>query len=472
MKYFIFFASFITIHIQSATEKPNFLFILIDDLGRQDLNCYGSKFYETPHINQLAEEGTLFTDAYSASPVCSPTRASIQTGKYPSRINFTRATPTHNLPYEETTLAEALQAFGYKTAHMGKWHMRLYKEKGHKHLPTEHGFDINIGGHSAGQPASFFYPYKAKHDKYRKNDVPHMEDGKKGDYLTDALTDKAINFMKDNQDQPFYLNLCYYTVHTPVTGKKDKVKKYEEKLKKISANQQSSSTQDYVTFARDKQDNAEYAAMVESMDENIGRLNKFLKQSGLDKNTVVIFTSDNGGLSTNKNPKAGPTSSFPLRGGKAWVYEGGIRVPLIIKWPESTQAGSEISSPVISTDFYPTILSMADLALKPKQHLDGLDLTALLKAETQNLNREELHFHFPHDHNVNGMGASSAVRVGHYKLVERFSNGKLELFNLKNDPGETNNLSAEYPELTKELHKKMQKWRIETQSMIAKSKEN
>ena len=470
MKYFLsIFTLLLSLNIL-ANDKPNFLFILVDDLGRQDLECYGSEFHETPHINQLAKESALFSNAYAASPVCSPTRASIQTGKYPSRINFTRATPTHNLPYEETTLAEALKEAGYKTAHMGKWHLRLYKEKGDIHLPTEHGFDINIAGHSAGQPASFFYPYQAKAAKYAKNNVPHMEDGKEGDYLTDALTTKAINFMNEHKDQPFYLNLCYYTVHTPVTGKKDKIKKYEAKLKSEGITESAGAIQDYTTFARKKQDNAEYAAMVESMDENIGRLNNFLKESGLDKNTVVIFTSDNGGLSTNKNSKGGVTSSFPLRGGKAWVYEGGIREPLLIKWSGVTKTGSEISTPVISTDFYPTILTMAGLPLKPEQHLDGLDLSALLKGEATSLNREELHFHFPHDHTVNGMGASAAIRVGDYKLVERFADGKLELFNLTNDVGETKDLSSEFPEITKELHKKMKTWRQETNSMMPKAK--
>ena len=453
-----------------ATDKPNFLFILVDDLGRQDLNCYGSEFHETPHINKLAKEGVLFSDAYAASPVCSPTRASIQTGKYPSRINFTRATPTHNLPYEETTLAEALKETGYKTAHMGKWHLRLYKEKGDKHLPTEHGFDINIAGHSAGQPASFFYPYKAKARKYEKNNVPHMEDGKEGDYLTDALTTKAIDFMNDHKDQPFYLNLCYYTVHTPVTGKKDKIQKYVKKLRAAGIHESAGAIQDYETFARKKQDNAEYAAMVESMDENIGRLNDFLKKSGLGQNTVVIFTSDNGGLSTHKSNKGGVTSSFPFRGGKAWVYEGGIREPLIIKWPRVTKAGSEVTTPVISTDFYPTMLEMAGLPLRPKQHLDGLSLVSLLKGESKNLDREDLHFHFPHDHTVNGMGASAAIRSGDYKLVERFADGKLELFNLKNDPAESKDLSSQFPEITKELHKKMKLWRQETNSMMPKAK--
>ena len=454
-----------------ATDKPNFLFILVDDLGRQDLNCYGSTFHETPNIDQLAKESAKFSDAYAASPVCSPTRASIQTGKYPSRINFTRATPTHNLPYEETTLAEALKEAGYKTAHMGKWHLRLYSEKGNKHLPTEHGFDINIGGHSAGQPASFFYPYKAKHEKYKKNNVPHMEDGKEGDYLTDALTTKAIKFMNDHKDQPFYLNLCYYTVHTPVTGKKDKIKKFESKLKKSGWTEQASGVKEYEAYARKNQDNAEYAAMVESLDENIGRLNQFLKESGLDKNTVVIFTSDNGGLSTHrKNNKGGITSSFPFRGGKAWVYEGGIREPLFIRWPGKTQTGVEITTPVISTDFYPTMLDMAGLPLKPKQHLDGLSLAGLLKGEQDQLGRKDLYFHFPHDHTVNGMGASGAVRSGDYKLVERFANGKLELFNLKDDVGETKDLSLKFPEITKELHKKMQIWRKETNSMMPKAK--
>ena len=443
-----------------TSRAPNILFILVDDLGWADVGCFGSTFHETPNVDRLAEEGMRFTNAYAASPVCSPTRASILTGKYPARVNFWRASPTESLALEEITLAESMKEGGYRTAHMGKWHLQIHQEKGHEHYPEAQGFDVNIGGHGAGQPGSFWFPYKSK--KGSKNDVPDLEDGKPGDYLTDVLTDKAIEFMEDSGDQPFFLNLWYYSVHTPVTGKEDKVAKYKEKLAKQRGSKSMAPREDHDRWTRSQQDNPEYAAMVESMDDNVGRLLDFLKSSGLDGNTVVVFMSDNGGLSSNTSPKGGPTSNLPLRAGKAWVYEGGIREPLIMKWPGATKAGSVCDVPVVSTDFYPTLLEMAGLPLKPKQHLDGVSLTGLLKGSADRLDREALYFHFPQNHHVNGMGASAAIRVGDYKLVERFSNGKVELYNLKDDLGEQNDLAASLPEVADRLKKILHDWRDET----------
>ncbi len=450
-------------------KGPNIVFFLIDDLGRQDLGCYGSTFHETPRIDALAKEGVLFTDAYSASPVCSPTRASILTGKYPSRVGITRATPQVSLPLKEITIAEALKEAGYRTAHMGKWHLQAHGETGRTHYPEAQGFDVNVAGHTKGQPASFFYPYKAKAEKYAKNNVPDLEGGKEGEFLTDRLTDEAINFIDESGDQPFLLNLWYYAVHTPVMGKPEKVEKYKKKAEKLGYDpKEELAIEEKGRWHHSRQDNTEYAAMVESMDENVGRLLDYLKESGKDKNTVVIFMSDNGGLSTGSGKKS-PTSCLPLRAGKAWVYEGGVRQPMIIKWPGVTTAGTVCKEPVISTDFYPTILEMAGQSPKPEQHLDGLSLVPLLQVPSSKLDRDSLFFHHPHDHHINGMGSSGAVRVGDFKLVETYGTGEVELYHLKDDIGEQNDLSKSMPEKTKELKQRLHRWKEEASVLSNKT---
>jgi len=446
--------------LAAEKDRPNIVFILIDDFGWADVGCNGSSFYETPNVDRLAAAGMRFSNAYAASPVCSPTRASILTGKYPARINFTRATPTENLPHSEVTLAEALKEAGYRTAHVGKWHMQLYGEKGKGHSPEAHGFDVNIAGHAAGQPGSYFYPYASK--RHPRNNVPGLGDGRPGEYLTDRLTDEAIAFMDSSKGSPFFLNLWYYTVHTPVTGKKDKIEKYRKKAEDAGLSTSDGSVREYESHSRKQQSDPVYAAMVESMDENVGRILDYLREAGLADNTIVIFVSDNGGLSTSRSERGGPTSCLPLRAGKAWVYEGGIREPLIIKWPSVTTKGSVCDTPVISTDFYPTILDMVGLAQRPEQHLDGVSLAGLLRGKTARLDREALYFHFPHDHHINSMGASRATRVGDYKLVERFSNMKVELFNLRHDIGEQNDLSQTEPELAAKLREMLHDWRAKS----------
>ncbi|MEO0414180.1 MAG: sulfatase, partial [Verrucomicrobiota bacterium] len=374
----------------------------------------------------------------------------------------TRATPQVSLPLEEVTIAEALKEAGYRTAHMGKWHLQSYNDPGRSHFPEAQGFDINIAGHHKGQPASYFYPYKARDAKYEKNNVPDLEGGKEGEYLTDHLTNEAIKFINSEDDAPFLLHLWYYTVHTPVQGKPEKVAKYKAKAEELGFKKDEENViAETERWSDTRQDDPEYAAMVESMDENVGRVLEALKASGKDQNTVIIFTSDNGGLSTGKNKKA-PTSCLPLRAGKAWIYEGGIRQPLIVKWPGQTKAGRICDTPVTSTDFYPTILELAGLDLRPEQHLDGLSLASLLKDETSTLQREALFFNHPHDHHINGMGSSGAVRVADYKLVASYNNGQTELYDLKNDIGEKHDLSEKMPEKTKELKELLNQWREET----------
>jgi len=468
------------IAVATATVRPNVVLILVDDLGWADLGVSGSTFYETPNVNRLATEGVYFSDAYAANPVCTPTRASILTGKYPSRLKITNHSgirgamgPQYplnppmvegSIPLEDTTLAEALREAGYTTAHIGKWHLQPHGEKGRAHFPEANGFDINIAGHNAGQPGSFYFPYKSEQHPW--SNVPDLDDGKEGDYLTDVLTDKAVDFIKTHRDGPFFLNLWYYTVHTPIEPRKDKVDKYRRKVKAMGLDKtMGDAVPEHDSFTHARQDNAAYAAMVESMDENVGRILDTLKELNLENDTIVIFTSDNGGLSTGTGPRS-PTSNLPLRAGKGWVYEGGIRVPLIIRLPGAVRAGVTSEEPVVSTDFYPTILDMVGLPLRPEQHLDGQSLKPLLTGSASSLDRNALYFHFPHYHPINTMGPAGAVRARDYKLVEVFETGDVELYDLSKDIGEQNDLSREMPELADRLKKMLHAWREETGSLM------
>ena len=459
-----------------SSKRPNIILFLIDDLGWNDIACYGSKFYETPHLDKMAKEGFRFTDAYAANPVCSPTRASILLGKYPSRVGLSNHSgssgpkgPAHkltpvpvkgNMPLEDITLAEALKEAGYKTAHIGKWHLQAHHDTSRNHFPEKHGFDLNIAGHRMGQPGSFYFPYESK--QHPSTNVPDMADGQEGDYLTDKLTDKAIHYIKENKDTPFFLNFWYYTVHTPIIPRQDLKKKYEAKANKLGINKNLPGTPVLKSFARSSQNNPSYAAMVEAMDENIGRIFKTLKELQIDDETIIIFCSDNGGLSTSTGPNC-PTSQLPLKAGKAWVYEGGIRIPFIIKWP-GKKGGKELQAPVCTTDIYPTLLDMLKLPAKPEQHLDGVSLTSLMNGSAKELQREALYIHYPHYHHINSMGPAGAVRMGDYKLVEYYETGEIELYNLKEDIGELNNLVKEQPERAAQMLKKLQQWRIDSHS--------
>ncbi len=456
-----------------GAERPNVVLFLIDDLGWADLELTGSTFYETPHVDALAAAGAFFSDAYAASPVCSPTRASIQTGKDPSRMGMSYLAgsrgpmgPGHmlvpppvvgNIPPEETTLAEALRQAGYTTAHIGKWHLQGHGERGRENYPDKHGFDVNIAGHNAGQPGSYYFPYQSP--RHAWTNVPDLEEGQKGDYLTDALTDRAIRFIEAQQGKPFYLNMWYYTVHTPIQPRKDKLAKYRRKAQALGLEKTSGqAVPDHQSWTHARQDNPPYAALVESMDENIGRILEALKRLDLANDTIVIFFSDNGGLSTGGGPKM-PTSNLPLRAGKAWLYEGGIRVPLIIRYPPAVKGGQRIDQPVISTDIYPTILDLAGLPLRPQQHVDGVSLKPLLSGTAAKLDRQAIYFHFPHYHHINTMGPSGAVREGDYKLIEVFETGGVELYNLRDDIGEQQNLAEARPQLAAGLKRMLHDWR-------------
>jgi len=428
---------------QPNRPRPNFVFVLIDDLGWADVGCNGSSFYDTPNVNTLAAEGMRFTNGYAACPVCSPTRASIVTGKYPARLKLTNflvglrtqkdspiapAPYRHELGLDEVTIAEALKGAGYTTCHIGKWHLG-----GEEYFPQHQGFDINIGGCRSGMPRSFFWP------QWKKN--PPIVGRRDGEYLPDRLADEAVKFIKANKDKPFFLYLAHYAVHIPIQAKEPMIAKYKAKPKPISG-----------------QDNPIYAAMVESIDQSVGRVLKTLELVGIDDRTIIIFTSDNGGLATREGLNTPATCNAPLRGGKGQLYEGGIRVPWIVKWPGVVRAGSTCDVTVSSIDFFPTILEMAGVSgIETNGPIDGMSTVSLLR-QTGDLKRDAVYWHYPHFSNQKGR-PGAVIRQGDYKLIERYEDGTLELYNLRKDIGETGNLALLMPERAKLLRKRLIKWR-------------
>jgi arylsulfatase A-like enzyme len=450
----------------AGQRSPNVVMILADDLGAHDLVCYGADLHETPNLDRFAASGVRFTQAYAASPVCTPTRASIMTGKYPARLKMTiwheaSANPPRNrklippitrgnLPLGEVTLAEVLKSRGYVTAHIGKWHLGDAA-----HYPQNQGFDLNIGGTFWGAPPTFFYPYsgpfgRAKEPRY----VPHLWPGQPGEYLTDRLTDEAIRFIKREREHPFFLHLAYHTVHTPIEAKAASVAKYQAKLD-----------------ARFHHQNATYAAMVGSLDENVGRLLKQIEDLGLTDDTVVIFNSDNGGFINSHRDMPMVTSNAPLRSGKGSLYEGGVRVPLMVRWPGVTKAGSECRRMVSSIDFLPTILEItATSDRSPAEsaigEIDGQSLVPLLKDASASFARDELFFHYPHYYPTTT--PVSSVRRGDWKLIEFYESDRIELYDLSSDPGEKTDLAADKPKTVRELHRRLRAWRTSVDAQLPK----
>lgn len=403
-----------------APPKPNFLFILVDDLGWADLSCYGSTYHESLNTDRLAAQGMRFTDAYAAAPVCSPTRASILTGKYPATVHLTDFIAGHwrpyaklvvpkfnlRLPAEQVALPEALKGAGYVSACFGKWHLG-----GRGSGPADHGFDVAGGGPS------------------------------RNDKKVASLTDKTLDFMARHKDRPFFVHLCHHTVHIPLEADEKLVAKYKAKLQPGQKYPQ--------------QANPTYAAMIEQLDQSVGRLMSGLDELGLAKKTVVVFTSDNGGLKrifTGKGPIV--TSNAPLRDEKGTLYEGGIRVPLIIRWPGVVEAGTTCRVPVSSIDFYPTFLRAAGVPPSPKHEPDGLSLLPLLEGRG-GLGRDALYWHYPHYHHTPPCGA---VREGDLKLIEFYEDGRLELYDLAKDLGEKNDLADQMPEKAAALRDRLHRW--------------
>ena len=463
-------------------EQPNIVFILVDDLGYMDIGANNPHtLYETPNIDRLAAEGMRFTEGYAANPVCSPTRYSILTGKYPSRVDATnyfsgkregqfRPAPLNDkMPLEELTLAEALKEYGYRTHFAGKWHLGPSEE----YYPEHQGFDLNKGGvtHSEKQ---YFSPYNN----------PRLPDGPPGEHLPDRLATETVAFIEEHQDAPFFAYLSFYSVHTPLVGRPELIEKYERKRERLGLLDKQGFAEEEQVWPTDErrrvrtlQHHATYAAMVEAMDAAVGKVLDKLRDLDLDKKTIVCFTSDNGGLSNwkVKHPngvteiEGTPTSNMPLRGGKGWLYEGGIREPFLIKWPGVTSPGSTHSTPVISTDFYPTLLEMAGLPVKPEQHLDGVSLVPLLKGNSE-LQRKALYWHYPHYSNQGGF-PGGAIRIGDYKLLERFEDGRVHLYNLKDDIGERNDLAEQMPTRVGEMRERLHKWYQDVDAKFLRRKE-
>lgn len=447
------------------SKQPNFVFFLVDDLGWTDPACFGSSFYETPNVDRLRARGMKFTNAYAACPVCSPTRASIMTGKYPTRVGITdyinppgnnqpekwkRNTKMLPAPYsdrlahEETTLAETFKEAGYATFFAGKWHLGP-----EGFWPEDQGFDINMGGIEKGGPYGgkrYFSPYGN----------PRLPDGSPGEHLPDRLATETVKFIEANRGKPFLAYLSFYSIHIPLMAREDLKKKYQKKSKGIERTRPTWGMEG-ARKLRMVQDHPVYAGMVEAMDLAVGKVTDALERLGLAENTIVIFMSDNGGLCTSEGH---PTSNLPLRAGKGWLYEGGIREPMCVVWPGVVKAGTECDAPVISTDFYPTMLEMASLPAKSEQHKDGVSLTPLLKGE-KSLDRDALYWHYPHYSNQGG-GPGGAVRSGDWKLIEWYEDGRLELYNLASDVGENQNVVDQHPEIVKELRAKLASWRTST----------
>ena len=432
-----------------AESKKNVILFLVDDLGWMDLSCQGSKFYKTPNIDKLASTGVRFTDAYSACVVCSPTRAAVLTGKYPARLMLTQWLPDGRwnpnghkmrtgrflraLPLEERTLAENLRDEGYVTFHAGKWHLGGAPFS----LPEHHGFDHNLGGDDHGAPGSFFHPFKGTWGipttKLRASKQA-FGGGEKGDYLTDVLAEGTVKLIRENgRKKPFFLYFPFYAVHTPLQGKKEKIERYKQVPKEK------------------RQGNPVYAAMVESVDDAVGKVMDAVRELGMEKDTLVLFTSDNGGF-------AGATNHAPLRANKGSPYEGGIWFPLIITGAGVERKGATCAVPATSSDLYPTILEMAGLPMKPHQHLDGRSLAGALKGKGS-LEVQPIFWHYPHYNQHPQSAPHSVIRSGSWKLMEFLETGKIELYDLAKDLGESKDLSHAKPEVTKELLARLHAWK-------------
>lgn len=450
-------------------KEPNVVVFLVDDLGYMDIGANNPDcFYETPNIDRLADSGMRFTDGYAANPVCSPTRYSLMTGKYPTRVQatnffsgkrsgkFNPAPLVDDMAAEEITIAEELKTKGYATFFAGKWHLGHSEEL----YPQGQGFDINIGGWSRGGPYTgkkYFAPFEN----------PQMEvESPEGEHLPARLARDTAEFIEANKDQPFLAYLSFYSVHTPLQGRPDLVEKYKARAAEIAGEEFADEEQvfgDKPRQVRVLQKHAVYAAMVEAMDEAVGTVLDQLDASGVADNTIVVFTSDNGGLSTSEGS---PTSNLPLRGGKGWVYEGGIREPWIIRYPGVTEPGSVSEEMICSIDLFPTVAAAAGIEIG---HLvDGIDLTPALRGES--LDRQSLYWHYPHYSNQGGI-PGGAIREGNYKLFERYEDGRIHLYDLENDIGEQNDLAAEKPELVQEMRKRLHEWYEEVDAKFLQEKD-
>ncbi len=442
-----------------GNSQPNVVFILADDLGWKDTGVTGSDFYETPAIDNLAKDGYRFKNAYAPHPVCGPSRAAILTGKYPLRINNTGV--KGNVSPKETTIGEAIKAAGYSTFFTGKWHCGLGPKR-----PKNQGFDVEIGVNSQGQPGSYHYPYKdtgmdwpgLKRKVLKARDVPGLSDGKPGEYLTDRLTDETIKFIESAGDKPFFAYLSHYAVHAPLESKEEYEKYFTKKRSKLP---ELSAGQAYITKDKNRfklrQDNPVFAGMIKSFDDSVGRVIACLKKKGIYENTIIVVSSDNGGIAAlTKDNIEFPTSNLPLKAGKGWNYEGGIRVPMIVSYPNKIAAGKVSETPVTGIDLYPTLLDLAGIPARPTQHKDGVSFAPVLRGES--IARDTLYWFFPQAHG-SGHKPSAAIRKGNMKLIHFFKDDRVELYDLSKDEAEQNNLASAKPELAAGLKKQLMDWR-------------
>lgn len=477
---FLAVLSFLT--LTASASATNVILIVADDLGYMDVGFNNpDTFYDTPSLNSLAKESMVFTDGYAASPVCSPTRSSIMTGQYPARTRntdyfggpngFDEALPDDlndlsqmnfkwmgkrpvlPAPYIQTldhthiTLAEYFKARGYHTMHAGKWHLG---DKGS--WPKDHGFDINIGGVRGGGPYTgdqYFSPY----------DNPNLPDGPKGEHLPDRLAKEVAQFITEKKDKPFFVYLPFYSVHTPLMAPEKLVEKYEAKRKQLGLEPEFEP--EFPRENRTVQEHAIYAGMVEAMDTAVGKVMQAVEENGLSEDTIIVFFSDNGGLSTSEGS---PTSNLPLRAGKGWAYEGGVREPTLVSWPGKIKAGQN-STPIISTDFYPTLLELCGLDLIPWQHVDGTSFARILQNPEADFEREPLFWHYPHWGNQGGI-PFSAIRDGDWKLIKFYYKKGIELYNLDRDPKEQFNLARQNPAKVKELSAKLEEMLEATDAIL------
>ncbi len=439
----------------TAAAKPNVVFILADDLGWRDLSVEGSTFYESPNIDKIAQSGVRFTRGYAACQVCSPSRAAIMTGKTPARLDITDwigaaegegwkrntkllpARYQRNLPHGDVSMAEAFREAGYCTFFAGKWHLG-----GEGSFPEDHGFEVNIGGHHRGSPpGGFFSPYKN----------PKMEDGPPGEYLPVRLGRETAKFIDEHASEPFFAYLAFYNVHAPIQTTRELWQKYQKKAAETIPEPEHRFIIDRTSPVRQIQDHPVYAGMVEGMDQGVGHVLEALERNGLSQNTIVCFTSDNGGVSAGDG-KA--TSNLPLRGGKGRQWEGGIREPFYISWPGKIQPATT-DTPAIGMDFYPTLLELAGLPLRPNQHVDGVSLAPVLGGKT--IAERPLFWHYPHYGNQGGE-PSAIVRDGDWKLIHYYEDDRDELYHLSEDIGEQTDLAAAQPERAQALRAKLDAW--------------
>lgn len=452
--------------VKPPQSKPNVLFFLVDDMGWMDAGFQGSEFYETPNIDKLAQQGVIFSNAYASHPRCVPSRYSLLTGRYPARAQMPgpgegklRPGDEGKLRSDEITLADAMKKGGYSTFFAGKWHLATAGT-----LPQDVGFDINIAGGHAGSPISYFYPYNEGKQAGKKSPIRGLENGKKGEYLTDRITDETVNYLmehhKSSPDQPFFAYVSHYAIHEPLEAKEKYINKFKDKLKSMTY-KGPEFIEEGTGTTKMHQNDPVYAAMIYSMDESLGRITETLRKQGQLDNTIIIFFSDNGGLSNRGfRPRKVATSNFPLRAGKGHLLEGGVREPMIVKWPGVTAKGDTCDAVIMGTDFFPTILDMVGLSLEPEAHLDGRSFKWALENGENPYPDRAIFWHSPIARpHATGDENCSAVRKGDYKLIEWYDKDKTALYNLRDDIGENKDISKKEPQKTQELLKLVREWR-------------